>query len=317
MRAAARVRRIERDRPPELGRAIGKVELLRHHADDRDRRAVQRDRSPDDAGFAAEPLLPHAVADDDDGVLAGLILLGRERAAKRGRHAQQLERVPRDLRALQPLGAVRPDERRARALIRREALEHRVLLAPVEKRRRRHRELPVLRHDLVHAHELAGLRIRQRLQQHAVDHAEDRGRRAHAQGERQHGHDREARRLDQLPNRVARIAQNVSKHQSSSRRSRPRFDRAHQPIGRGPQVRAVGPPHVRGHPGPIRDLRLRVGVGVRIRRAARDGVAIEILELRGDLPDDAGLALGREIRKIQVRSDERAPITHRPRPSRR
>ena len=55
-------------------------------------------------------------------------------------------------------------------------------------------------------HELVGVRIRQRLDQHRVDDAEDRRRRADAEREREHGGEREGGPPRQAAQRVAQIA---------------------------------------------------------------------------------------------------------------
>jgi hypothetical protein len=57
----------------------------------------------------------------------------------------------------------------------------------------------------VDGHEAVGLRIRQRVQQDTVDDREDGCIDADAQAERRDGDEREARILDQLPERVLQI----------------------------------------------------------------------------------------------------------------
>ena len=43
---------------------VGKDEIRRHHADDRDLFAVHQDLAVDDAGVATKPPLPERIADD-------------------------------------------------------------------------------------------------------------------------------------------------------------------------------------------------------------------------------------------------------------
>lgn len=62
---------------------------------------------------------------------------------------------------------------------------------------------------LEQAHELAGLGVRQRLQQHRVDGAEDRGRSADADRERGERHDREAWVGNELADAEAHVAHAV------------------------------------------------------------------------------------------------------------
>ena len=82
-------------------------------------------------------------------------------------------------------------------------------------------------------------------------------------------------------------------------------------------MRPVGQPDVLGHAVPVPNLAAGLGVGVGLGRATRQRVAIEILELRRQLPHDAGLALGREVRHPQPAPHEGGPVTHRLLPSRR
>jgi hypothetical protein len=74
---------------------------------------------------------------------------------------------------------------------------------------------------------------------------------------------------------------------------------------------------IAGQPRPVADLGAREGVRLGVGRPARDGVAIEVFQLRGDLADDARLAFRRQLLERQVRPDERRPLTHESAPSRR
>jgi hypothetical protein len=77
---------------------------------------------------------------------------------------------------------------------------------------------------------------------------------------------------------------------------------------------AVGEAEVARHALPVVDL--RAGKGVRFILGGAPGLrlSIEVLELRGDLPDDAGLTLGGQFRQREIRADETVPVTHRPCP---
>ena len=57
---------------------------------------------------------------------------------------------------------------------------------------------------VIHADQSVGFGIRQRLQQHAVDDAEDGAVGADAERQREHGDEREARRLDEAADRVVK-----------------------------------------------------------------------------------------------------------------
>ena len=183
-------------------------------------------RPVEDRGIAAEALLPHPVAEDDHGVLARHGFVGAKRPADRGRHLQEIEHVPGDEPAGEPFRAGRADERRAGPVERADVREDGVLLPPVEEGRRGHGEAPELLQELVHAHELVGMRIGERTEEHAVDDAEDGAAGADAERQRQDGHDREARGPGELTDGVARVAHEVGKHWKSSwvvRREKRRF----------------------------------------------------------------------------------------------
>ena len=89
------VRLAPRERRPEL-RAPGKVELRRHHADHRVASAVELEFPADGVGGAPEMALPEVMAHDDDLVLPGIVLSGRERAAHRRPGPHHGEEVGRD-----------------------------------------------------------------------------------------------------------------------------------------------------------------------------------------------------------------------------
>src|SRR5215207_6124887 len=94
-------------RHPQLRLSVRELEVGRHHADDRVRLAVERERPPDDPGVRAEAPLPERVAQQDNLVRAGPVLLGGERAAVSRRDAEQLEEVRVDALPVDALGLAR------------------------------------------------------------------------------------------------------------------------------------------------------------------------------------------------------------------
>ena len=167
-------------RHPKLKRVADKrpVEPFRHHADDRERQAVERLRLPNDRRIAAKTVLPHLIADHDDRMcIASGVFTRLEPAPEHGMHADRIEIVGRDHAAGHALGAVTDAERRAGDFLGDERFDQRAVARQVLKVRpghfdqraagtavgARHGEEPILIHD-----------ERERSQEDAFDPAEDR-----------------------------------------------------------------------------------------------------------------------------------------------
>ena len=101
MEVARAFTRLEGKRPPHLREAAIERGALRHHADDGVRLAIERERSPDDAGVGAERRRPQLVAQHDDVLFARFVLVGRERTAERGLDLKDIEVSGGDPRAAQ------------------------------------------------------------------------------------------------------------------------------------------------------------------------------------------------------------------------
>ncbi len=193
--------------------AIGEDEIRRHHAHDLCGVGRELDGPPDDSGIGAEAAAPVAVAEDHH---ARWFICG-ERPAQGCRASQQVEERRGDEHGERNLGAgVRlqflwRDER----VVRLEACERRVQALEVEEVRRRE---GIARPSLLcrvapDIHQPIRVTVGQRPDQHAVDHGEDRRRRADAQAERGNRQQREERRLDGQPEGVADVgAQRVPEH---------------------------------------------------------------------------------------------------------
>ena len=80
------------------------VERRREHAHHRVRRVVDDERRADDRGIAVEAALPQSVAEHHGLRAVPCALLGSERAAQQGLHAEHVEEVLRHGHAAQPLG---------------------------------------------------------------------------------------------------------------------------------------------------------------------------------------------------------------------
>src|SRR5688500_20164318 len=74
-----------------LVRARWVLELERQDANDRVHRPVEADLSTNDGTVGGKAAAPQGITQEDDALVARLILLGREGAADRRRHAQDRE----------------------------------------------------------------------------------------------------------------------------------------------------------------------------------------------------------------------------------
>ncbi len=189
---------------PELG-ARGpegrELEPARHHSDHDVRLAVEGDGAAHDAGVPAEAALPQAMAEHDDARVTRLLFFGRERASELRRHAQKREDVRREAHAVDALRPVVAPEVRAPGLGRAHGLEAGRVPPPVEEVPRRHRARAPGEDD----GETVRVDIGEWTQQDRVHDAEDRGGRADAQGQGQHGGGREPRRACERPHAVAHV----------------------------------------------------------------------------------------------------------------
>ena len=211
---------------PEINHRWGIVETRIHDADDREWRAVeksgfraerlQRDRTSDDGGVGLEVAAPRAGAEDDDAG-PGPVVARVERAAEQGTAAEHAEGIGGHERAGQTGrargGRHQGDRRRHRVGHGRQRGR---TGAPVAEFGPRHagpatgRRVRVARRQpFDDPDEPIAVRIRQRTQQHGVDHAEDGGGGADAERERDHGGRGEPGIASETARRVRHVAPHI------------------------------------------------------------------------------------------------------------
>ena len=180
------VRRVDRERPPDLDLRVVHVVAARHDADDLLGTVVDLDVLPDDAGIAAVGPLPELVREDRHRRRVRHRVGRGEPAARQRLHVQRRHQLGRDQRRDRTARRLRVEVDGANR-VGADRGERLVVVAELDELRQRHPELvePEPR-------ELAGdvlqpirLRIGQRPQQHAVDDAEHRRVGADAERERQ------------------------------------------------------------------------------------------------------------------------------------
>ena len=203
-----RGRRFDDVRQPEFGFRSREAEPLGQHADDHVRIAAEVDGGSDDGRIRCETVRPGAVAQQHDALRAGPRFLLQEEPPHVRRHSEQREQRRRDPGAAQggaaPLGGGSP--------VGGELLERLgVLLQQGHRAVRQEHVRKVFQGDglLADAHDGAGIRVRQRPQQDAVDDAEHGGVRPDAQREDEHHGGREAGTSPQAADRVAQVAPQI------------------------------------------------------------------------------------------------------------
>ncbi len=180
----------------------------RHDANDGPGAAIELHVASDDGGVRAEAPLPQAVAQDDDGVaLRHFVLFRKEGSPEGGAHSQQVEvRLGDHLRA-DALGFIDAGERHGAGIESGHGVEGLALGAPIEvigKGCAAALDFGAL-HVAPEFHQSRGFGIGQRAENDGIDHAEDRGIGADAEGQGERGDDGEAGTLAQGARGVAQI----------------------------------------------------------------------------------------------------------------
>ncbi len=200
------IRRVDRQRRPDLNISRRILELRAHDSDYGIWQGLQTDHLPDDVRVSGVSTLPEAVTQDDNMFSALLILILSETAAQSGLHSQQREEIGRDAGRQEPFGfPIAGEVVVGNAAQDGDVLEHRVLRLQVAMVGRRHRQPVKLRRLSPERHEPLRLRERQRAQHDGIDDAENRRRGADAEREREHSHGREAGVLEQLAECVTKV----------------------------------------------------------------------------------------------------------------
>ena len=197
---------------PERARRDGHVDVVlvgvlryrRQHSDDGVHTVVHLEFFAHDVRITAKTALPVVEAQKQDRVGLVRLVVRPEHATQQGTYTQQVEEVPRDDAGLDTLRLLAPDQIKGHRVILDYGLQQPALLPVVLDFERR--ETRVLDFDqrsgLPQVDDPIFALIRQRLQQHTVDHAEDRSVRSNPQRKRQDSHERETRTLHQRSHSV-------------------------------------------------------------------------------------------------------------------
>src|SRR5688500_8532544 len=151
------------------------VETRRHDAEDERLSAIDVDLLADESGVAAECSLPQLVTEDSHRLAVRKVVLLGEHAATERRDAERLEQRGRQVDGVHTLGDLAFTQVDRARPVRPDLAERLRPLAELEILRRRDPELvePEPGELARDHHELVGVRVAERLEDDAVDHAED------------------------------------------------------------------------------------------------------------------------------------------------
>ena len=195
---------------PDLLLGTRKEEPFGKHAGDGVRRTVEVEDGSDNIRIGSEATDPGSVAHQDDPIRPDLCFLLREQTSEVGCRTKQREQRWRNPRRAERHRAVRLQPLEDGGLVRTDLLERFRLLHDRGQRGVRNELFGLLEADrLGDAHDGAGVRIRQRPDQHAVDDAEHRHIRTDPQGEHQHDGGREPGTTPHGAGRVAQVSPQV------------------------------------------------------------------------------------------------------------
>ena len=187
--------------------AVGIVRHVRHHADDGVRPVVHLEHLADDVRVAAEPGGPVVVAEHEHR-LGALVVVGiGEGAADERPDAEHVEEVVRDHAGGHPVGLAAPQQIEVHLVELHQAVQAGELLAVVVELLDRDAEVLLVgqRRGVADDHQPLAVGVRQRREEHAVHHAEDRRVGADAEAQREHGDRGVAGRLPQGAGGVAHV----------------------------------------------------------------------------------------------------------------
>jgi hypothetical protein len=181
-----RARAIRLRRRQYLRLLLKEHELPRQHADDLVRRAIDNDGLAQNSCGAAEAALPKVVRENHGAAAAGPIVGFGERAADERLHTEQRQELVRAVESLDLFRIAGAGHTGRIGVPERNRFEGLVMFAvgEVNGRRRSHFVLVDARRLVDQRNQAVGFRKRQRLDQNAVDDAEDRRGRANRDGHR-------------------------------------------------------------------------------------------------------------------------------------
>src|SRR5205085_696260 len=188
------LRRLERERSPDLHLIVQKMKARWHHADDCVNATADRDLLPEHSIVTAEALLPKLVTEDRNEIRAWPVLIVREPAADQGLDAERREKTGGNDLRLHLDRIAGAGKIQARLPDRRQFIKRAAALLPIEKICRGDHVLMLgmLGEAFPDHDDAIGVGVIERAQEHAIDHAEDRGVRADSKGQRDHGGEGEA-----------------------------------------------------------------------------------------------------------------------------
>ena len=201
----------------------------RQHPDDRVRAVVHLEHLPDDRSIPAKPRLPVRVSQDQHGVRSSRVVRLDERTANERLDPEDVEEIGRDDAGCDAIGLATPQQIEVHLMELDEAVEARQLLAIIVKLLDGHADVLLVgeRRRMSNQHETIAVVVWQRLEQDAIEHAEDRGVRANPETEREHGEHGEPAVLQERLDPVADVSAELLDPLGAARLSNVFFMSAH------------------------------------------------------------------------------------------
>src|SRR6516225_1478349 len=173
MKVASHVRRLERERPPEL--IEGAIERASggQHADDGMRLVIEQNRSTDNRRIRPKLVDPEHVAEERHMMFSALIFAGQERSTSLSADAVDVEVTSGNSRASELHGFAVAGQCRGAAGLSRHEVEDGVVALPVQEVQRGDTVAIASGRLLEDADDSIGVSIRQRPEQDTVNEAEN------------------------------------------------------------------------------------------------------------------------------------------------
>src|SRR5580704_12682403 len=192
----------------KVGGPCQKLKSRAQDADDLIRHAIQNDRLANNIRITAEFLLPTIRRRDDRRCSAWRIVRVCKKSTQSRSRASQRKKTAGHQRFVREYRVASASQRQVLARESRHILKGIIVMTPVLEIDPGDTDASGLGRGFAEPHEALAVRVRQRPQEHGIDHAENGGVRAYAERQRQNDDQREAGRLANAAKAIANVLKN-------------------------------------------------------------------------------------------------------------